>query len=132
LNSNSLIEFQITIWKQFQNRHNFKISTSVQLLNVLRKLTPVDLYLISEKSNWKNQVPQTGFLVYFKLDFYCLCSQINFLQAKKPVRRTWFFQIAFSKIKLQINRGRVKQQDKGLFLLWDLLTTGGTNSFIIS
>ena len=34
----------------------------------------VDLYLISEKSIWKNQVRQTGFLVYFKLDFYCLCS----------------------------------------------------------
>ena len=30
--------------------------------------------LISEKSIWKNQVRQTGFLVYFKLDFYCLCS----------------------------------------------------------
>ena len=25
---------------------------------------PVDLYLISEKSIWKNQVRQTGFLVY--------------------------------------------------------------------
>ena len=35
---------------------------------------PVDLYLISEKSIWKNQVQQTGFLVYFELDFYCLCS----------------------------------------------------------
>jgi hypothetical protein len=30
--------------------------------------------LIFEKSNWKNQVRQTGFLVYFELDFYCLCS----------------------------------------------------------
>ena len=37
-------------------------------------LDPVDLYLISEKSIWKNQVRQTGFLVYFELDFYCLCS----------------------------------------------------------
>ena len=35
---------------------------------------PVDLYLISEKSIWKNQVWRTGFLVYFELDFYCLCS----------------------------------------------------------
>ena len=35
---------------------------------------PVDLYLISEKSIWKNKVRRTGFLVYFKLDFYCLCS----------------------------------------------------------
>ena len=31
---------------------------------------PVDLYLISEKSIWKNQVQQTGFLVYFELDFH--------------------------------------------------------------
>ena len=37
-------------------------------------LPPVDLYLISEKSIWKNQVWRTGFLVYFELDFYCLCS----------------------------------------------------------
>ena len=35
---------------------------------------PVDLYLIFEKSTWRNQVRQTGFLVYFELDFYCLCS----------------------------------------------------------
>ena len=34
----------------------------------------IDLYLISEKSIWKNQVGEAGFLVYFKLDFYCLCS----------------------------------------------------------
>ena len=32
---------------------------------------PVDLYLISEKSICKNQVRQTGFLVYFELDSYC-------------------------------------------------------------
>ena len=37
-------------------------------------IPPVDLYLISEKSIWKNQVRRTGFLVYFELDFYCLCS----------------------------------------------------------
>ena len=36
-------------------------------------LSPVDLYLIFEKSSWKNQVWRTGFLVYFELDFYCLC-----------------------------------------------------------
>ena len=35
---------------------------------------PIHLYLIFEKSTWKNQVQQTGFLVYFELDFYCLCS----------------------------------------------------------
>ena len=32
-------------------------------------LPPVDLYLIFEKSSWKNQVRQIGFLVYFELDF---------------------------------------------------------------
>jgi hypothetical protein len=32
-------------------------------------MPPVDLYLISEKSIWKNQVRLTGFLVYFELDF---------------------------------------------------------------
>ena len=42
--------------------------------NKVIRLTPVDLYLISEKSIWKNPVRQIGFLVYFKLDFYCLCS----------------------------------------------------------
>ena len=41
---------------------------------VLPSCPPVDLYLISQKSIWRNQVRQTGFLVYFKLDFYCLCS----------------------------------------------------------
>ena len=34
----------------------------------------VDLYLISEKSIWKNPLWRTGFLVYSELDFYCLCS----------------------------------------------------------
>ena len=35
---------------------------------------PVDLYYIFEKSSWENQVPQTEFLVYLGLIFYCLCS----------------------------------------------------------
>ena len=30
---------------------------------MMKRLTPVDLYLISEKSIWKNQVRWTGFLV---------------------------------------------------------------------
>ena len=46
---------------------------------------PVDLYLISEKSIWKNQIQHTGFLVYFELDFYCLLAKKSisklFLQA---------------------------------------------------
>ena len=48
---------------------------------------PVDLYLISEKSIWKNKVRRTGFLVYFELDFYCLCSlQKSILQATQAVK----------------------------------------------
>ena len=43
------------------------------ILWMFAALTPVDMYLISSKSIWKNQVRQTGFLVYIKLDFYCLC-----------------------------------------------------------
>ena len=35
---------------------------------------PVDLYLIFEKSTWRNQVRQTGLKTYFELDFHCLCS----------------------------------------------------------
>ena len=35
---------------------------------------PVDLYLISEKSIWKNHFRGTGVLVYFELDFYSLFS----------------------------------------------------------
>ena len=57
-----------------------------------------DMYLISEKPIWKNQVRRTGFLVYFELDFYCLCSlQKSISKLSFP---TWFF-----KIQVQINRG---------------------------
>ena len=35
---------------------------------------PIHLYLIFEISSWKNPVWGTGFLVYFEMDFYCLCS----------------------------------------------------------
>jgi len=48
--------------------------TQIPSLERQNAFPPVDLYLISEKSIWKNQVQRTGFLVYFKLDFYCLCS----------------------------------------------------------
>ena len=41
---------------------------------VLSSYPPIDLYLISEKSIWKNQGSWTRFLVFFKFDFYCLCS----------------------------------------------------------
>ena len=60
----------------------------------------------------KNQVRRTGFLVYFKLDFYCLCSLQKsisklILQAKNPVRRTWLFQLDFSKFKYRSIWGKL-------------------------
>ena len=65
----------------------------------LRILTPVDLYLISEKSIWKSQVRWTGFLVYFKLDFYCLRS-LQKSGLSNLILPTWFF-----KIQVKINSG---------------------------
>jgi hypothetical protein len=60
------------------------------------------LYLISEKSIWKNQIRWTGFLVYFKLDFYCICSlqksisKLIFAGWKSSLSKliftTWFFK----------------------------------------
>ena len=65
-------------------------------------IPPVDLYLISEDSIWKNQVRQTGFLVYYELDFYCLCSlqksisKLIFAGLKSSwstsIFTAWFFQ----------------------------------------
>ena len=52
----------------------FVLRNGVFLMSTVNAIPPVDLYLISEKSIWKNQVRRTGFLVYFELDFYCLCS----------------------------------------------------------
>ena len=54
---------------------------------------PVDLYLISEKSIWKNQVRQTGFLAYFKLDFYCL----DFCRLKSQFVELDFSNLIFQK-----------------------------------
>ena len=72
---------------------------------------PVDLYLISEKSIWKSQVWWTGFLVYFKLDFYCLCSlQKSISKLDFAVCRTWFLQLEFSKFKYRPTGGK---RDKG-------------------
>ena len=72
----------------------------------------VDLYSISEKSIWKNQVRRTGFLVYFKLDFNCLCS-LQTLILKFPVCHNWLFQLDFSKFKYRSTGGlgRVSIQD---------------------
>ena len=58
---------------------------------------PVDLYLISEKSIWKNQVRCTGILVYFKLDFYCLCS------LQKSISKLIFQATQAVKIKIEID-----------------------------
>ena len=65
--------------------------------------SPVDLYLISKNQFEKNQVWRNGFLVYFKLDFYCL-----FFGAKNPVCWTWFLQLEFSKIKCRSTGGSGK------------------------
>ena len=52
--------------------------TSPEKITLLLKFKTIEpkiyLCLIFEKSSWKNQVWQTGLLVYFKLDFYCLWS----------------------------------------------------------
>ena len=55
-------------WHSFGPSPLFPIDSHC-MVNFQGTYPPVDLYLISEKSIWKNQVRQTGFLVYFKLDF---------------------------------------------------------------
>ena len=49
-------------------------------------------------SSLKNQVAQTWFLVYFYLDFYCICSlqKSNSKLTKSQVCPTWFFKFDFS------------------------------------
>jgi hypothetical protein len=37
---------------------------------------PIHLYLMFEKSSWKNPVRQTGFLIFFELHFHCLCRKL--------------------------------------------------------
>ena len=76
---------------------------------------PVDLYLISEKSIWKNQVQWTGILVYFKLNFYCLCSLqksisklilASYTGSKNQVwnrLKIQFIELDFSKLIFQIS-----------------------------
>ena len=43
-------------------------------LNIPIKRSTYPSYLIFEISIWINQVRPTRFLVYYQLDFYCLCS----------------------------------------------------------
>ena len=48
-------------------------------IEVITILPPVDLYLISEKSIWKNQLQQTGFLVCLNWIFTsCVSRNINY------------------------------------------------------
>ena len=68
-----------------------------------RLCPPVVLYLISEKSIWKNQVRQTEFLVYFELDFYCLCIilkinfKVDFFRSKIQFIKHDFPNLSFQK-----------------------------------
>ena len=71
LDLQEIIKVKNSSTKTFDNKTSFLI---VNKTNSEKPISPVDLYLISEKSIWKNQVQQTRFLVYFELDFYCLCS----------------------------------------------------------
>ena len=80
-----LFSFLFHVHIEFLYFYFFCLFTLIWRLKVLVSL--VDLYLISEKSIWKNQVRRTGFLVYFELDFYCL-AKIN-------------FQIDFWRLKIQ-------------------------------
>ena len=68
-----LIFYYFNRYKTMQLRFSFLRKTnSNQLPSFLTDRG--GLYLIPEKSIWKNQVQWTGFLVYFKRNFYCLCS----------------------------------------------------------
>ena len=46
----------------------------IRLFLVSSSIPPVYLCLVTEKPIWKNQVRRTGFIVYFEMNFYCLCS----------------------------------------------------------
>ena len=87
------------------NRLNLTFFSKV---TIWKALHPVDLFLISEKSIWKNQVWWTGFFVYFKLDFYCLCSLQKSISSNL-IFPTWIF-----KIQVQINREYDKKKCKFL------------------
>ena len=51
-----------------------------------------------EQSSWKNQVRPSGFLVYFELDFYCLCS------LKKSIWKLIFFRLKIQFVELDFSR----------------------------
>ena len=103
-----LFSFLFHVHIEFLYFYFFCLFTLIWRLKVLVSL--VDLYLISEKSIWKNQVRRTGFLVYFELDFYCLCSLQKSISKlifggqnsslSNLIFTTWYF-----KNQVQINRG---------------------------
>ena len=63
---------------------------------------PIHLYLIFEKSHWKNQVRRTGFLVCFTLDFYYLCSlQKSILKLIFCRLKIQFVELEFSNLIFQ-------------------------------
>ena len=62
----------------------------------------IHLYLIFEKSHWKNQVRRTGFLVCFTLDFYYLCSlQKSILKLIICRLKIQFVELEFSDLIFQ-------------------------------
>ena len=67
--------FEATVLHSTQSIHCTLLKICFMNCQIPHDVLPlVDLYLISEKSIWKNQIRRTGFFVYFELDFYCLCS----------------------------------------------------------
>ena len=94
LDLQEIIKVKNSSTKEFDNETSFLI---VNKTNSEKPISPVDLYLISEKSIWKNQVQQTRFLVYFELDFYCLCInfEIDFCRLKIQFVELKFFNLIF-------------------------------------
>ena len=74
---------QICYWnkKPWQKKHDFYLYLKLCQMGyefstkVFKVPTPhIHLHLIFEISSLKNLVRWTGFFVYFKLNFYCMCS----------------------------------------------------------
>ena len=69
---------------------------------------PIHLHLIFEKLSWRNQVRQTWFLFYFKIEF-CRLQQAEKTQlklGKNPVHQTGYFKLNNYKNQVQIDRRR--------------------------
>ena len=63
LDLQEIIKVKNSSTKEFDNETSFLI---VNKTNSEKPISPDDLYLISEKSIWKNPVQQSGFFVYFE------------------------------------------------------------------